>query len=138
MVGVKSNFAGCAAAHIGNYCLIVVISPINVEDRQIGIEGVQVVFGGTNQQWGCKSPNSSIFNHQICVGKAFLQVIGYVNPPLLLCNGLTVEKNPYRVAVLWSTRRQKRHGTPNPSAKIGVILGWSRWGKSWLIVRCSE
>ena len=94
---------------------------IDVEDEQVRIEGVEVIFGGADEQLRGEAANSAVFDSKVGVGKLFFYVVSDLFSPFLLGDGLAIEEDFDGAAVFFCACGKERHCSLDFYAELGVI-----------------
>lgn len=93
VVGLKEDFGGGVGVDPGDDLLVDFGGAVVVEDHEVGVEGEDVGFHGTNEERGGVAADGAVFDAEIGVGIAPAEVGGDIAPPRLFGDGLAVEED---------------------------------------------
>ena len=126
MVGHEDDLGGRSLPGPSEAVFVAPVVAIDVEDQQVGVEGVQVLLGCLDQNLAGEAAEGSVLDVEVGLRETPPQVVGDELRPLLFRDGLTVEQHAHLVAPRRRAGGQQRHGSLDVLAPAGAIRGRRR------------
>ena len=105
---------------------------IDLENQQVRIEWIQVRLRRLHEHLRREPAECPVLDNQIRVGKPRAQIVGHDLPPALFGDGLPIEQNADRVALLRRARRQQPHrplDVASVSVRVPEVWWWEVGGR---------
>ena len=73
MVGLDGDLGRGVLAHLDEDVLVAAVVAVDVEDDQVGVEGMHVVIGGAHEQLGSEPADAQVREGEVGVGYFFFR-----------------------------------------------------------------
>ena len=126
VIVLHQNLRRGALPRAADDVLIFVVRAIDVKDEQVRLERIQVRLRRLHEQLRREPAERAILDDEIRVREPPPQILLHHLGPLLFGDGLAVEKNPHRVALLRRARGEQAHRALDvaaPAARVGKLHG---------------